>query len=170
MEIKQSFLDTWNACNFIIRNICFHHGIHVHLPTGHNLQTIPDPYSWPAPWNSNGSCSLGFYVGCFLYFLLFFHGFNWNLVILCLKFGFQAFLQNWHNFQTWSHLHSQSSFWLKFHSSIMVRSQEGHFIQVQMQWNKIRVLDLFSNKCLYATFPYLCQWKYLGIFYFSHIT
>ena len=156
-----------------LERLQFHHQKHL-LSSWHPCppsdRSQSTNHSWPAPWNSNGSCSLGFYVGCFLYFLLFFHGFNWNLVILCLKFGFQAFLQNWHNFQTWSHLHSQSSFWLKFHSSVMVRSQEGHFIQVQMQWNKIRVLDLFSNKCLYATFPYLCQWKYLGIFYFSHIT
>ena len=45
-------------------------------------------HSWPAPWNSNGSFSLEFHVGCFLCFLLFFHGFKRNMVILCLKFGF----------------------------------------------------------------------------------
>ena len=44
MEIKQSLLDTWHSFSFIIRSICFHHGIHVHLQTGHNPQTIPDPH------------------------------------------------------------------------------------------------------------------------------
>jgi len=46
-------------------------------------------HSWPAPWNSNGSFLLEFYVCCFLFFSLFFHGFHWTLVILCLTFDFQ---------------------------------------------------------------------------------
>jgi len=43
---------------------------------------------WTALWISNGSFSLEFHYGCFPYFLLFLHGYLWNLVILCLKFGF----------------------------------------------------------------------------------
>ena len=44
MKIKLWLLDTWHSCSFIIRSICFHHGFHVHLPTGLNLQTIRDPH------------------------------------------------------------------------------------------------------------------------------
>jgi len=43
MEIKQSLLETWFSFRFIIRGICFYYSIRAHFPTGHNLQTIPDP-------------------------------------------------------------------------------------------------------------------------------
>ena len=60
-------------------------------------------HSWPALRNSNGSYS-EVYAGCFLYFSLFFHGFNWNRFILFLKFGL-----TWHSFQTPHHHHRQAN-------------------------------------------------------------
>jgi len=82
-EIKQSLLYAWHSCSFIIRSIFFHHGIHVHLPTGHNLQAIPDRHleiqmdrsRWVLRW------LLSLLIPFIPWIQL-------NMVILCLKFGF----------------------------------------------------------------------------------
>jgi len=73
------------------------------------------------------------------------------------------FLHNWHNFLRWPHHHSQSCFWHKFHTSILVQSQGNHFIQAQVQWNKSRVWVLFSTSvCMprFYTFTSESSWKY----------
>jgi len=139
---------TWHGCSFIIRSICFHHGFYVHLPTGLNLQTIPDPHHEIQMDRSHWSFVLVIFIICRFFSVDSIEIWSfcaWSLVS-------QPLLQNWHNFQTLPSHHRQSSFCLKFHTSVSVQSQGNYFIQVQIQWNKSRVWVLFSNECLHATF------------------
>ena len=162
----QWLLDTWHICSFIIKSISFHHGIHVHLPTILNLQTIPDLHHEIQMDRSRWS-----FMSVVFFSLRFPSMDSIEIWLFCVwSLVSQRFLQNWYNFQRWPDHHRQSSFWDKFHTSILVQSQRNHFMQIQIQWNKSRVWVLFSNKCLHATFLCLYQWKFLGIFHLSYHT
>ena len=159
MEIKQSLFDAWHNCCFIIRSICFHHGIHVHLPTGRNLQTIPGPHH-------------GIQVdrSCCDFMLVVFFGFSFSSMdsieiwLFCVpSLVSQHLLWNSHDLQKWPYRHGQWNFWFKFLFSVLVQSQRDHFIYVQVQRDKRRIWVLFWNKCLHPEFLFVYHWRWMGI-------